>query len=295
MSGTFEACAVFADDESSVSALRLPFAESVRPQVVKYLQAQLNVFDELESVEYNGRYKADDDECLTIENYKDPGKVIEVLKQYLSGQVSDSLVSVDDLESCRSLLFVIPDQPDKVLIQRFSRTLIARRDRYFGIYDGKTFSGIQDTAVSLASSLTAVYEIKSNRLHFKNVSSIRSAIPGFDEVYAPGADLNMINDFFSKPIFEKKSVQEIIKKDSSTVARLVWLINESGVDIKAKIPELRKIDGLLNMKCFDGQLIKLPPEVIKLKVLLGTLLGDVFVQDGKVYLMNSKRAIKPFE
>lgn len=294
MKSTFEACAIFAGEDTSVEALRIPFSESIRPQIEKYLDDQLKVFESLEPVDYDGRYKADDDECLTIENYKDPGNVIQNVCKFINGEAALELSSVDELDSCRAFVFSISSHPDKLLLQRFSRTLIAKKDRYFGIYDEKTFSSIRESAVALATSLTAVYEINSKKLHFKNVKSIRSAIPGFDEVYAPGADLNMIRDFFSNPLFETNSAREIAKKDSSTIARLVWLIHESGVDIKTKLPKLRQIDGLLNMRCFEGALIKLPSEVLKVKVLLGVFIGDVFVQDNKVYLTNSKRAIPPF-
>ena len=295
MCGQFEACAIFpGEDRDCVEALRIPLSKELQLMVVKTLESQIKIFEELAPVDYDGRYKADEDERLTIHDYKDPGNVIGAFSSYLEGKSSDILRSVDDLQRCRALLFHLPTHPGKILIQRFSRSLIASRDKYFGIFDKDSFSMAKESTVSVANSLTAIYEITTRDLHFKNIQTIRSAIPGFVDVYAPGADANMTSNFFSNPIFDKKSAEELAKKDSQTIGRLIWLIHESKVKVESKFKELQQIDKLLNMHCIQDNVIKLPSEVQRSKIILSFLIGDVFVQDSKVYLTNSKRALTPF-
>lgn len=295
MTTTFEACAIFAGEDDSVEALRINFEEPIKKQISEELVRQLKVFENFERCLYDGRYKADDDECLSIVDYKDPGNVIGVFKKYLNGESSDTLSSVDDLTRCRAFLFVVPEYPEKVLIQRFSRVLIANKGRFYSISDNDTFSSIKESAVTIASSLAGLYDLRTNVMDFTSVQTIRSAIPGFDDVYAPGADESMIQGFFSDSIFEESSAKEAAKKDSTKIARLIWLINDSKVNLKQKLTNLQKIDELLNMNCYlDGGKVKFPSDVKRACVLLRVFLDDVFIQDGNVYLTNSKRALSRF-
>ena len=295
MSGQFEACAIFAGEENSVEAYRLQFSKELQNTIEKTLSEQLKAFEQLSPVDFNGRYKADPNECLMIEDYKDPGDVVSSCLSYVRGQSSEIIDSVEDLQCCRALVFHLPSHPNKFLIQRFSRSLIASKANYFSFASGSTFTKIQESSVSLASSLTAVHEIDSKKFYFKNIQTIRTAIPGFVERYAPGADENMISNFFSHSIFDQECAKGLMQKDSKTIARLVWLLHESEVKIENKLEDLKEVANLLNIDCFKDNLITIPTEVSRARIVLNVFLGDVFIQDGSVYLTNSKRALKPFD
>jgi len=63
--------AVFSGEDGSADVLGVPFDTTAREDASAKLQEQWNKFSTLNSVPYDGRYKADDDERLTISNYGD--------------------------------------------------------------------------------------------------------------------------------------------------------------------------------------------------------------------------------
>ena len=81
-SKTFLVCAVFADEEDNASLFSIPLSKSVQESIEEKLTRQKSLFDKLERVEYDGRYKVDSDECLVISNYKDPDGVIKTFLDF---------------------------------------------------------------------------------------------------------------------------------------------------------------------------------------------------------------------
>ena len=293
----FMVAATFAGNEdSSVEVKIIPFAEDIRADIGDQLAQQFQSFSELEEVDYNGRYKADEDECLCIRGYKDPRKTLGGFLSLCYGGKRELVTSVEDLHNCRALLFHVPECPGKILIQRFSRSLVAQKGRYFGVVDRRRFGRLDESAFCFGTSLAGYYSIADDKFYFRNVQTIRSAIPGFDEMYAPGADEEMIKSFFEgNAKFEPSSAKAIAARDSKKIARLVWLINDAKVNVSSRLADLKRFDQLLNMKCFNEGMVRFPAEVNRAVIILRILLGDVFEQDGKVYLSNSRKALSRFE
>ncbi len=287
--------ASFLDCEGEASVLAIPFSKSVQGAIQDRLKKQFDQFMSLEPVEYDGRYKADEDECLEIKDYEDPDHTIERFLEYCNALASGDLSSSDDMEKCKALLICLPGLTRYVLIQRFYKGLLASKSRFFQIFGKTTYSNIASTAFSFASSVTGVYDTEERSLRFRSIQSIRGALPRFDEVYAPGATEQMMQSFFGHPMFERSSALSVINKDSTKLSRLVWLIKNENIDIENGIKNFARIDELLNMQCYKDGLIHFPTDVKRNQIILRTILGDVFESDGKVYWMNSKKALLPFD
>lgn len=105
----------------------------------------------------------------------------------------------------------------------------------------------------------------------------------------------MIQKFFANKLFDQKSANDVIKKGSEKLSRLIWLINEEGRGIADGVEKFSRIDELLNMKCYKDGVIYFPSDVKRNQVILKTILGDVYEKDGKVYLSNSRKALEPFK
>lgn len=110
-----------------------------------------------------------------------------------------------------------------------------------------------------------------------------------------GADATMMKKFFENGLFDQSSAEDVIKKDSTKLSRLVWLINNEGMDIAEGVKKFSRIDELLNMHCYKDGVIHFPSDVKRNQIILRTILGDVYEENGKVYLSNSKKALVPFE
>lgn len=294
-SKTFLVCAAFVNEEGKARLLSIPFGIDVRKAIESKLYSQKSAFEKLVQVEYDGRYKVDNDECLVIPDYQDPDETIKLFLDFCDGRESEELTDVDDLGDCKVLLICIPGQTGYVLIQRFYRSLLASKSKFYGWLGKNTFSNIESSAFSFGSSLTAIYDIQERKLCFRSVSSIRGALPKFDECYAPGADDTMMQKFFSNKLFDQPSAKDVIKKDSIKLRRLVWLINNEGVNISKGVEKFVRIDQLLNMHCYKDGLILFPSDVKRIQIILRTILGDVYEENGKVYLSNSRKALEPFE
>ena len=294
-SKTFLVCASFVNEDGNTSLLSIPFGEDVQKSIEAKIASQLTAFESLEEVEYDGRYKVDNDECLAIPDYQDPDGTMKTFVEFCEGRDSGELSDVDSLDGCKAILICLPGQTRYVLVQRFYRSLLASKNKFYGLFGKNTYSNIASSAFSFGSSITAIYDIQEKKLRFRSTSSIRGALPKFDELYAMGADATMMKKFFENGLFDQSSAEDVIKKDSTKLSRLVWLINNEGMDIAEGVKKFSRIDELLNMHCYKDGVIHFPSDVKRNQIILRTILGDVYEENGKVYLSNSKKALVPFE
>lgn len=61
----------------------------------------------------------------------------------------------------------------------FANSYLAKRDRWFGFGCSDSVRKIEESAFTIASSLSGVYDLESKRLRFKSVQNIRAVLPGF--------------------------------------------------------------------------------------------------------------------
>jgi len=291
---TFMVGASFLNEDGCAEIKTIPFDSELRIQIAEMLTKQYEDFRKLESIPYDGRYKVDNDERLTISSYTDPDQTFSEFQKCCSGQGCEELVDIEGLIRCKAILIALPGLSNHVLVQRFYKTMIASRDRFFGCLDGKVFTRIAKSVFSFGSTVAGVYDCSAKALSFRSIATIRGALPKFDEIYAPGADDNMMNQFFGNGLFEQESAKAVLDRDSKKISRLVWLINDSKVDVAAGVDKFKTIDRLLNMGCFQEGKLCFPHDVKRIQIVLRTILGDVFEEDGKVFLTNSKRPIDPF-
>lgn len=105
----------------------------------------------------------------------------------------------------------------------------------------------------------------------------------------------MIEKFFSNACFESDSAAKMKDLDSVKVARLVWLLVEQGEKIEGRLDRFRKYNEKLNLTDFKDGKIVLTTEVRRMEVILRIFLGDVFEDNGQIYLSNSKKPLKKFD
>lgn len=287
--------ASFASDGLFSDVRRVQCMESVSKTLNKIVEKQYEDFERLSQIEFDGRYRVESDECFSILDYKDSDKTLKNFGNILSGDQSDVLKRVDDLSLCRALLFSVPEYPDLVLIQKFSNAYLAKSDRWLGFGGKDSIRYIEESAFTIGSSLTGFYDVRNKKLCFKSVQSIRSALPGFADDYVPGADSAMIEKFFSNACFESDSAAKMKDLDSVKVARLVWLLVEQGEKIEGRLDRFRKYNEKLNLTDFKDGKIVLTTEVRRMEVILRIFLGDVFEDNGQIYLSNSKKPLKKFD
>lgn len=293
-------CASILKDEGMTEIKRMPFVGKVQEEVIVQLTKQIKTFEKYDVVKFNGEYKAEDNEKLQIVKYEDPDKTISNFIKIKDGIEINNLDNLDVMVDCKALLFLVPEFPNYICIQRFTRSLIADRSKFWSFYDSGTLGHLNTTSISLASSLSGIYNLDTQNLDFRSIATIRSSLPKLVSTYAPGASKDMMSAFFSNKNFDSESTKEIISSGSQKIKRLVWLItNEKGnikdFDIPNKISELKIIDKLLNIGCISGNRIVFSNKVKKNEIILSAILGDVIRDKDMVYLSNSKKALDKFD
>lgn len=291
----FVSAASFVGCEGNSEIRRVPFMQDLSTELNEILKKQYDDFAKFSQIDFDGRYKVDRDECFSIQGYKDPDKTINGFQSIIEGKNSTALKFVDDLSECKALLFRIRQLPDILLIQRFSNSYLARRDKWYGLANGDAVQRIDHSAFTIGSSLAGFFDLKNNKLCFKSVQSIRSALPGFADEYVPGADGAMIEKFFSNECFLPTSVQIIKELDSVKVARLVWLLVEQNEDVNKRMDKFEYFNEVLNLDSIKNGKINLRKEVSRVEVILRILMGDVFEDNKKIYLSNYKKPISRFD
>lgn len=283
-------------DEDSTRAAHIPLGECVADGLRQSLEQQFESFQKYKRISFDGRYKSEHDECLVIKDYSDPDHSLAKVQDNQNGNDSVNLSSVGELRDAKALFFRIQEHDDEIFIQRFyPRMRLDKSSILSFFFDTKTFSSLKKDCFSISNHLDGIYSISSRTLAFKSISIIRAVFPGFAEEYVPGATEDEIESFFKDEIFDNDSAIKIIQKEWKCIPRLVWLLRSEQVDLRDKFKTLVEIDKKLNINCVRANRIFLSEEKKKTEIVLKALLGDVFINEGRVYLSNSKRALKPFE
>ncbi|WP_297610131.1 hypothetical protein [uncultured Sutterella sp.] len=280
------------DDE--VKALRIPLSAEVRKELSDILYNQYFTFVKLTKVEFTNIYKTEDSERFYIDGYDDPDKTIEVFDAILSGSNKDTLTKVDDLAECNALLTRIPQLPDLILIQRFTSYYFADRSKFLGLYDGDTVAHINSSAFAFPSSITGVYNKKTRELSFVSVQTIKSALPGFADYYVPEAKSEDIKKFLTNSFFDEESVKSFREDVPVQSGRLFMRLINKQQDLMTKMQKFQQFDAKLKMGCYKNGKIVISNDARRLNITLRILLGDVYEDDGDLYLSNSRRPLKPF-
>lgn len=280
------------DDE--VKALRIPLSAEVRKELSEILYNQYSTFIKLTKVEFTSIYKTEEHERFYIDGYDDPDKTIEVFDAILSGSKKDTLTKVDDLTECNAFLSHIPQLPDLILIQRFTSYYFADRSRFLGLYDGDTVAHINSSAFAFPSSITGVYNKKNRELSFVSLQTIKSALPGFADSYAPVAKSEDIKKFLTNNCFDVESVKLFREDVPVQAGRLFSQLINKNQNLMKRMPKFQQFDAKLKMGCYKNGKIVISNDNRRLNITLRMLLGDVYEDDGDLYLSNSRRALKPF-
>jgi hypothetical protein len=145
----------------STCVRRLKLMSDAANDISAVVRSQYEEFSELSEVEFDGRYKVESDECFSISDYVDADGTFASFQEIINGNCSDVLKNTDSLSECRALLFRAPQLPNLVLIQRFTNSYLAKRDRWFGF----GCSDCDRTCAALSGNLTPVISFMDEDRH----------------------------------------------------------------------------------------------------------------------------------
>ncbi|KAA6405691.1 DUF4868 domain-containing protein [Candidatus Tokpelaia sp.] len=277
--------------EAPLVIYRVPLDESTLSSVIELFDEQKNAFlgNIDQEIPYNGMYKPDGSQILTIEITQCPE--INQLQEAVSNPVR-----CDDIDTRRfadlgikALFIGQPAQGNiQISVQNFTKKQILEH-KWTLFLNNNAFNRLTDLAFSLDDKLSAV--VDNNEIKFKSFHILR-AIINIGHLFKEATEEETRN-FAMNPIFSCASADDFLKQADEPIRKMISFISRGNIlniDIITIETAAKEID-------FDIQIrndkIIMPHEKKEIKQLLSFLNGDIYkapiTQDR--YLTNSKRKI----
>lgn len=239
-----------------------------------------------DEVEFDGAWKPDDNEMLTIA-LPDEAKVF-------TDTIAANALGLPDLDAANfadenvRALFV--GDANRVLIQRFAPPQVLSR-RFSLLLDNNTFKKLDQPAFAFDVRLTCI--IRDGKIKFKSFHALRQIVDLFD-FYQEATDQG-IADFAAKPIFDVADLDQFKQNADQTCRKLIYAISRDGVLDRHSADEIATAAQGVGLKLdVDNDKIKVPTDRAGLKQLLRFLDDGLYEASlsGQRYVTNSKKKVK---
>ena len=274
-------------DERTVERIRVE--RQLQNQLRAEFEAQREVFfGKAEIVDFDPRYKVDDDEIFLVKNYALPEYISIAIHNI--NQVNDLSLDVDVL--IKSIFAGERTREGvRLYFQGFMRrqllvggwTLLGKSDIY---------RKLEDPGLTLGSSLVAFYE-ESQGLFFRSYTLV-SRFVSLESYFVEAADSD-IRDVIDDNKFEVDEVSIILENADSVMRRRFMAVKSSGILDHVTVAKIRgqaRKFGI-DVETRRGKIV-FPTERKKAKELLRLLLEGYYdgPLTGTKYVTNSQRPIE---
>ncbi len=206
--------------------VRFALSQPVQAELTALLQAQEREFDEADQeIEFDGKYKPDDDEVLFIEDFDDLDDLAAAISNPLA------IAEVDPTEDFFNLIkalfsgYAVDGGRVRILLQNFDKRRIISTRGLSIFHAANVFKKIEGIGLTLDYKLTAILD--GSKLKFFSFHAARQ-IFDLSEYYKLATDED-VNDFCQTPTLAVASVQSLLTISDSWVRRKISLIQQSGI------------------------------------------------------------------
>lgn len=270
--------------------IRFPLTQDLQAEVQAVFAAQLATF--LQGIDtvvpFDGRYRPEEGELLSIANFADIDGLADVAANPLRVEQYDP--AAHSLESVKALFTAHEENGvSRILIQLFeTRRLIAAKGLAF-FYSGNTFQKMSDAGLTMDTKLLAILE--NGMLKFQSFHYLRRVFELSE--YFNEATADEITAFASHEKLEVANLAEFVAGASTPVRKKIALIRQSGILEKFTTEQIvaaaQNFNVVINTS-HDGK-ITLPTNSTELRRLLRFLDEDYYKSplSQTHYISNSKR------
>lgn len=238
------------------------------------------------AIEFDGNYKADDHEYLTLEAND------EIESMILSTNTNTTSLDKIDTKNFSNerikALFVVRE--DKILIQRFtSLQLLNRRDASF-LLDNNTFQRISTPAFTIGSRLCCI--IEDNLIKFDSFTTLR-AIFDFKDFYREATDAD-IDKIVAHSSIDIPDLEKFKKHASQTIRKLIYKVLQSEILDQYKVDTIQEkaTEIGIDLEVQSGKIVLSSDNRQNRKIL--NFLDESYFESnltGNKYVTNSKRPV----
>ncbi len=240
-----------------------------------------------EEVPFDGRWKPDTNELLTMEVTPEAEMLRETLNRNPTAVEPLDLANFADAGVKALFTGDGTNEARRVLVQQFTVAQVLDR-RFAVVLQGNSFRRLTAPAFTLASSLTSV--IDDGLIKFKSFSNLR-AIFDVMEIYRDATDQEL-RDFAGHPTLRVAELEDFMLTADQPTRKLIGAVVASGVLDVYTPAEIRDAAAGTQLDLeFDGDRIVLPTERRELKSLLQFLDESRYngPLSGRTYVTNSRK------
>jgi hypothetical protein len=276
--------------------VRIPIAANVQNELVNIFSQQEAKFRSAEDfIDFDGKYKPDDDECLVINDYDDIDGLHNAIANPLG--VPEIAPSIDEFESIKALFMGRVDGANRiVVIQAFDKRRILSNKGLSIFHSANVYKKIEGLGLTIGTVTTSILE--DDRLLFRNFHAARQ-IFDLSQYYKEATD-DDLKEFAALASVSVADPEQFVASADTWIRRKVSLVMQSGILDKVEFEETKKIAAMFGIDIQtkheeDVVSLLLPEKKAELKKLLRFLDEDYFqsVLSSTLHLSNSKRLVPP--
>jgi hypothetical protein len=261
---------------------RISISQEIQKQLEDYLKDSINQFLIKERIDFDGQYKPDNNQILSISNYN-----INFLDKLV---VDAEILLENDIEQIKCIIFFYNNS--KIGFQLFDNRKIINPSKFSLIYDSKTFSRLNSNGITISNTIDVLFD--NNQLLFVSYHNA-SRIFNLSEYYREASDAE-IDNLRNSDVIEFSQDIDNNQFDSIMRKKLFLIKKNKVVDIvKSNFEAIISYAKDTGMdEYFKDEKIFFPSDKKKLKRLINFLNDDLFKSPitNLIYETNSKRAVK---
>lgn len=294
----FNNCSVLAlleTEDKSVEVHRIEMDRDTQNSICNvFSNAVTEMKDGKELIPFDGNYKPDEDQYLTIENFDLPPEIKEAIENPMNvsayrpnKKVFPRIKAIFIGESKESK----SKQKFHVAFQRFKNDQYISNHRLNLFFDKDSFFQEKRAGISISSHIDCYYD---DSLHFISFFFARQ-IFDLGQYYREATE-GEIGGFSAEKILNIESAEVFQKQASDTwVRRRVAIINDLKILENHTASEIRAIGKTAGIDIkIDKKKIIIPSDKKEMKKIIGFLVEEVYpgyFSKGITYMANSKRKI----
>ncbi len=281
-------------DDPSRRILRIPLAQGVQTEVEQLFRSQEASFAAAgqEEIEFDGKYKPDENECLVIKSYDD----LDNIHEAIGSPLATPEISADPAAfvAVKALFTGYTSQTNEkiALIQSFDKRKIISSAGFSLIHSANVYRKLDGAGLTLDNKLSAI--LIDDTLKFFSFHVLRR-IADVSQYFveATNADLN---DFAALDAILVEDNAALIVMADSWIRRKITLISQSKILDLVETKTIKDAAAQFNIGVItklvdDREVIVLPTTKAELKKLLRFLDEDYFHSSlqNLAHMTNSKR------
>jgi len=206
--------------------VRFALSQPVQAELTALLHAQEAEFDEADQeIEFDGKYKPDDDEVLFIDDFDDLDDLAAAIANPMAVAEADPTEEFFALIKALFSGYAVDGKGTRILLQNFDKRRIISTRGLSIFHAANVYKKIEGIGLTVDYKLTAILD--GNRLKFFSFHAARQ-IFDLSEYYKLATDED-VNDFAQIPTLAVANAADLLAISDSWVRRKISLIQQSGI------------------------------------------------------------------